>query len=116
MSAPNAAAPPPPRPAPTRDEQDVTVARKMFFAGCAFLPWLWIMCLLHFRSRLWDKEAPAALRWYLRAQLIGLVIVTVGFIAWVVSFQQQWRSWGSIGANMLVYAPNQAQWWLDDGT
>ncbi len=45
-----------------RDEEDVRVARIMFFAGCCLLPWLWIASLLYFRKRILDKDAPMALR------------------------------------------------------
>lgn len=41
---------------------DVIIARKLFFAGCAFLPWLWILCLMHYRRQLFDKSALPELR------------------------------------------------------
>jgi hypothetical protein len=107
----------PPALKPTHDERDVAVARKLFWAGCAFLPWLWIMCLLHYRERWFDAGAPPALRWYLRAQAVGLVLATAAFVAWEVVFQLGWRSWGALGTNMLIYVPGSdaTQWWLQQG-
>ena len=52
-----------PSPPLTRDQKDVAIIRNLYFAGCALLPWLWIMCLLHYRKRLWDKDAPTDMRW-----------------------------------------------------
>lgn len=48
----------------------------------------------------------------LRAQVIGLAISVALFVSWVVIFQQQWRNWGTLGLNMLIYVPD-ATWWLD---
>ncbi len=45
-----------------RNERDVSVARKTFIAGCFLLPWLWIASLIHFRDRLFDRNAPPELR------------------------------------------------------
>jgi hypothetical protein len=56
------AAPPASR-ALTRDERDVAIVRKMWLGGLLLLPWLWIMCLLKYRKRLFDRDAPPALRW-----------------------------------------------------
>lgn len=47
---------------PTRDEQDVSIARKVFFAGCVFLPWLWILLLLRYRARYYEASCPADLK------------------------------------------------------
>jgi Presenilin enhancer-2 subunit of gamma secretase len=48
-------------------QQDITqanvdIARKLFFAGCALLPWVWILNLYYFRHALVDPSAPAELR------------------------------------------------------
>lgn len=49
-------------PKPTRDERDVSIAKKIFIAGCFFLPWLWILLLLRYRSRYFEADCPPALR------------------------------------------------------
>lgn len=45
-----------------KDEADTAVARRLFIAGCFLLPWLWIVMLVHFRKRIFDKDAPPMLR------------------------------------------------------
>lgn len=40
-------------------EKDARIARILFFAGCAFLPWVWILLLLRYRADLVAK-APYA--------------------------------------------------------
>lgn len=42
--------------------EDVDVARKMFYGGCFFLPWLWIMNLIYYRHAVFNEDAPAELR------------------------------------------------------
>jgi hypothetical protein len=51
----------------------------------------------------------------LRAQLVGLAIVTAAFVTWIVLFQQGWRTWGALGRNMLIYIPDDGStgWWLN---
>ena len=36
--------------------------KKLFWAGCAFLPWLWVLSLIHHRARVFDPAASADLR------------------------------------------------------
>lgn len=95
-----------------RGARDAAVARKLFWAGCACLPWLWVLCLLHYRAKLWDARTHPALRWYLRAQACGLVLSTAAFVAWVTVFQMRWRGWGDLGTNLLIYVPD-TRWWLE---
>jgi hypothetical protein len=45
-----------------KDEADITTARRLFIAGCFLLPWLWIVMLIHYRKRIFDKDAPPELR------------------------------------------------------
>ena len=46
----------------TREEQHVSVAKKMFFAGLAFLPWLWALNVIYFRSSLFSNQAHPELK------------------------------------------------------
>ena len=109
-AAPAAAAAKPPL---DKDAADVRVARILFFAGCALLPWLWILLMLHFSRRWREPECPPALRMYLRRAALGCVIYTALFVTWVALFQTQWRNWGTFGTTMLIYVP-PTTWWTDD--
>lgn len=44
---------------------------------------------------------------------MGLAISIALFVSWVVYFQQNWRNWGNLGLNMLIYIPDDAAWWYD---
>ena len=96
-----------------KDAADVRVARILFFAGCALLPWLWILLMLHFSRRWREPECPPALRMYLRRAALGCAIYTALFVTWVALFQTQWRKWGTFGTTMLIYVP-PTTWWTDD--
>jgi len=47
---------------PYRDE-DVVVAKKMFYGGFAFLPFLWLVNGVFFRQALTRSDAPPALKY-----------------------------------------------------
>ena len=46
----------------TREEQHILVAKKLFYGGLAFLPWLWALNAIYFRSSLFDSTASAELK------------------------------------------------------
>lgn len=45
-----------------RLKEKVNVARKMFWGGCAFLPFLWMVNLIYFRKELLSSSTPAPLK------------------------------------------------------
>ena len=46
----------------TREEQHIVVAKKLFYGGLAFLPWLWILNIIYFRSSLLSKDGSPELK------------------------------------------------------
>lgn len=44
------------------DQSDASVAKKLFFGGCAFLPWLWILLLWNYRDAYFSPTAPEDLK------------------------------------------------------
>jgi presenilin enhancer 2 len=46
----------------TREQEHILVAKKMFYGGCAFLPLLWALNAIYFRSSLFNKEASPELK------------------------------------------------------
>ena len=116
-----------------RLKEQVNVARKMFWGGCALLPFLWMVNLIYFRKELMSSSTPAPLKscaWLLCANLVrrrhcipdarvavtyaptdlrkslaGLCIVTAMFVTWVVVFQTSWEGWGETGTDLLVVQP-----------
>jgi hypothetical protein len=45
-------------PTPADYNQAMNVSRKMYLAGFAFLPWLWLVNYIGFRNVLKDQHAP----------------------------------------------------------
>ena len=46
-----------------REELDVeVVARKMFYGGCALLPWLWLVNIIYFRKLYFAEDCPPGVR------------------------------------------------------
>ena len=44
-------------------ELDVeVVARKMFYGGCALLPWLWLVNIIYFRKLYFAEDCPLGVR------------------------------------------------------
>jgi Presenilin enhancer-2 subunit of gamma secretase len=95
----------------SRIAQEVRISRILFFAGCCFLPWVWILCLIYFRKRYFEADASTEMKKYLRLSLYGTIISTLVFFAWIISFQYLWPSMGSFGQSILIYVPQQ-EWWL----
>ena len=36
---------------------------------------------------------------------MGCLIATTGLVAWIITFQLNWRSWGATGTSMLLFVP-----------
>nr|CCA24406.1 conserved hypothetical protein [Albugo laibachii Nc14] len=75
-------------------ESDASIAKKMFFGGLAFLPWLHILNVFHYRKYLLDAtKDPQATMW-VRRSFVSCSIVTVVFAIWILIFQLKWREYG----------------------
>ncbi|RLN26740.1 hypothetical protein BBJ28_00006790 [Nothophytophthora sp. Chile5] len=113
-------------------EADESIARKMFFGGLAFLPWLHLVNVFFYRKQLMDATVDAKVtlctypavcrccrclvlrlganvklwdrRGYagVRRSLMGFCLWTVLFLAWVLIFQLNWKSWGWESIIMVV--------------
>ena len=43
-------------PEPTKAQSEITLSRRMFFAGCLGLPWLWICNIMYFRRQVFGAQ------------------------------------------------------------
>ena len=51
-----------PRGAAPRELEVEVVARKMFYGGCALLPWLWLVNIIYFRQLYFAEDCPPGVR------------------------------------------------------
>ena len=76
---------------------DLRVARRMFYGGFALLPWLWFVAWFHFRKVAKEPHADPRLATYVHRSLVGAISGGVVFVAWIVTVNLSWQSWGEFG-------------------
>ena len=81
------------------------VSTRLFYGGCFFLPWVWILNALYFRKILLNRSGDAIVRRNCVLGLIGASIWVVAFIVWVCVYQTMWSSWGSFGQTISIVYP-----------
>ncbi|CAK4086819.1 unnamed protein product [Aphanomyces euteiches] len=91
-------------------EDDSSVARKIFFGGLCLLPWLWAVNVFHYRAQFLDATIDPKTTLWVRRSFLGFIIVTLIFIAWVVTFQLSWKAHG--WEKLLLFVPPED---LDQG-
>ena len=77
------------------------------YAGCFFLPWLWIVNLYYFRKLLARQDCPPEVKRWTNYSKIGTLVMTLLFATWVIIFQVTWRDWGS---GLLVVPVDDGSW------
>lgn len=102
---------------PTKAQAEIILSRRMFYAGCLGLPWLWICNVLYFRQYLkslnennnnneddttgpQQREVPTVeekneIEKWVKRSTRGAVIVVSVFLAWVITFQVNKENFGS---------------------
>jgi presenilin enhancer 2 len=94
------------QPAVVRELEIEAVARKMFYGGCALLPWLWLVNIIYFRKLYFSTDCPRGVKKWVKRSSVGFISVTTLWIIWCVVFQTTYKSWG----RSLLVVP------VDDGT
>ncbi|OQR82758.1 hypothetical protein ACHHYP_15588 [Achlya hypogyna] len=84
-------------------EEDSSIARKMFFGGLALLPWLWAVNVFFYRRQLLDPALDPQTTLWVRRSCVSFVIVTLVFVAWMITFQLTWKENG--WQNLLLVVP-----------
>lgn len=95
------------QPPPPEEIELEAVARKMFYGGCALLPWLWLVNIIYFRKLYFSAECPPGVKHYVQKSTIGFVTVTTLWIVWCVVFQTTYQSWGRA---LLVVPVDDGSW------
>ena len=83
------------------------VARKMFYGGCALLPWLWLVNIIYFRKLYFSPECPPGVKKWVGRSSIGFLVVTTLWIIWCIIFQTTYKSWGTA---LLVVPVDDGSW------
>mmetsp|Transcript_4534 Transcript_4534/g.8655 ORF Transcript_4534/g.8655 Transcript_4534/m.8655 type:complete len:100 (-) Transcript_4534:8-307(-) len=92
---------------PDEREENAKVAKRLFFAGCFGLPWLWIVMAWYFWPEAKRRDAHPALRRYVNLAAAGGFIMTIGLVVWVIIFQTSWKDWGRTATDMMVVVPDE---------
>lgn len=87
---------------------DLKVARRMYYGGFAGLPWLWFIAWLHFRRPSQLPSADPQLAKYARRSGIGALVGALLFVAWIVTVQLSWQSWGAFGRSIMLFIPEDS--------
>lgn len=81
-------------------DDDVSAARKMFYAGFAFLPFVWFLNWIQFRKLANTPSAPDNFKFYIRGSLIGWIISFAMWGIWLAVFYSNLYGWGE---SLLVF-------------
>jgi len=72
-------------------DEKIDVAKKMFWGGFLFLPWLWVVNWLLFRAQLQKPSCPEDLKWYInwsfRLFLPVVCLVVVWYIVYAIKLR-----------------------------
>nr|Q54BR1.2 RecName: Full=Probable gamma-secretase subunit PEN-2 [Dictyostelium discoideum] len=85
------------------DEKMINIAKKLWFIGFFFLPWVWLINILYFipyRNSLNDK-----VKWYLKFSLIGFLGYSTIFMGWMGIYLVNRNKWGAFGDDISITIP-----------
>ncbi|KAG7176556.1 gamma-secretase subunit pen-2-like [Homarus americanus] len=90
------------------NERKLTLCRKYYMAGFAFLPFMWAINAIWFLNEaFWAPPYPEQkqIRRYVIVSGVGALLWLVGLISWVVVFQQNRSVWGATADYMSFIIP-----------
>lgn len=86
----------------------LSLCKKYFFAGFAFLPFLWAVNAVWFFKEAFVKEAypeQATIKKLVTGSFIGALVYFVAFVAWIVVFANHRSEWGALGDALSFNIP-----------
>ncbi|XP_050731960.1 gamma-secretase subunit pen-2-like [Eriocheir sinensis] len=90
------------------NERKLTLCRKYYMAGFAFLPFMWAVNAIWFlHEAFWAPPytEQKQIRKYVVISGIGALVWLVGMISWVVVFQQNRAAWGATADYLSFIIP-----------
>ena len=99
-----------------REDPGLVAARRMYYAGFLFLPWMWLVCFLTFRERVFKREGsggtpvdPELKKYVWRSWAFSITSFAV-VVVWIIMFQTSWKNWGDFGKSLLVINIDVDNW------
>ncbi|KAI9317533.1 gamma-secretase aspartyl protease complex, presenilin enhancer-2 subunit [Dichotomocladium elegans] len=86
-------------------EEQVSISKKMFYGGFAFLPLLWLVNFLYLFRASQQRTAPRELRRYVYMSLGGCIVWFVILTTWYALFVNKRITWGAVGDKITVVIP-----------
>ncbi|CAO3701344.1 unnamed protein product [Rhizopus stolonifer] len=86
-------------------EEQVSISKKMFYGGFAFLPFLWLVNCIYFFNTSRKQDAPKELKKYIYLSLSGCIFCFVLLTTWYALFVNKRVSWGKGADRITVVIP-----------
>ncbi|KAI7852807.1 gamma-secretase aspartyl protease complex, presenilin enhancer-2 subunit [Circinella umbellata] len=83
----------------------VSISKKMFYGGLAFLPFLWLINFMYLFRTSRKPSAPPALKKYVYLSMAGCVAWFVAMTTWYAVYVNKRTSWGAAGDQITVVIP-----------
>ncbi|KAI8888454.1 putative gamma-secretase subunit pen-2 [Backusella circina FSU 941] len=86
-------------------EEQVSISKKMFYGGFAFLPLLWLVNFMYFFKTSRKPTAPKELKKYMYLSLAGCIVWFIILTTWYSLFVNKRISWGLTADKITVVIP-----------
>ncbi|GAB5587658.1 hypothetical protein Unana1_02558 [Umbelopsis nana] len=83
----------------------LSIGKKMFYGGIAFLPFLWLVNVIYLWPTLKRSDVPTQLRSYLIYSLSGSILWFVVLTTWYALFVNERVVWGATADRITVVVP-----------
>ena len=91
--------------------EDVALAKRMFFIGCCFLPFLWLANVFYFQDVFKKPSADSAeLRTWVQRSMVGAATVLSLLVVWIIVVQVGWEEWGWESLMISIPEEDQTGW------
>ncbi|CDS05989.1 hypothetical protein LRAMOSA08517 [Lichtheimia ramosa] len=86
-------------------EEQVSISKKMFYGGLAFLPLLWLVNFVYFFCTIRQPSAPREMRKYVYMSLGGCIVWFIILTTWYALFVERRTQWGAGADRITVVIP-----------
>lgn len=86
-------------------EEHISISKKMFYGGFAFLPFLWLVNFMYFFSLCRKPDVSTEVKRYVYLSLGGCIIWFIMLTTWYIVYVTQRISWGEAADIITVIIP-----------
>ncbi|ORE06426.1 presenilin enhancer 2 [Rhizopus microsporus var. microsporus] len=86
-------------------EEHVSISKKMFYGGFAFLPFLWLVNFMYFYKTSQLPNAPSELKKYIYLSLTGCITWFILLTTWYAIFVNKRIAWSTDVDGITVVIP-----------